>query len=156
MDKLIDYYWTSPEFKKYSDNGTPVENQFDMLMKMALSKEVYPVIGEKFINPLLAPEDCTFHIMDLDDYLTIKAIRLGHIAKEIRRREGELLKLEKVIPGVLAQYDAPTFPALDGLVRQSCELCGSSFISQENLVMHYLRKHGGISRPALSSGGEVH
>jgi hypothetical protein len=139
---VVDSFFGSPEYKKYTDDGLTNDQIFARMMEAAITNNIFLLRSEAAITPG-ATEG--YRIMSLKDFEALKTRRAISIVSEIGNEEHGIvplfLKLVERFPELGERYVPPALPATDGVFRHSCERCGATFVSQTNLVDHYIRKH---------------
>ena len=139
---VVDRFFGSAEYRKYTDGGLTNDQIFGKMMEAAMTWSVFLLRSEAAITPG-ATEG--YRIMSLKDFEAMKKRRAESIVSELGDEEHGIvplfLKLVERFPELAERYVPPALPAMDGVFRHSCEQCGATFVSQTNLVDHYIRKH---------------
>jgi hypothetical protein len=130
-------YLSSDDYRKHVAEGMAEPDQFKELVAAAISWGIYPVYS-------ISDDDDSgrfFHLMSLDDFREAKQRRMEAFVHEVQDTVPAFIALTREFPELLGGYSPPALPDPDGLLRQTCDICGATFISQTNLVAHHLRKH---------------
>ena len=138
LSRVADEFFGSAEYEKHLEEGLGDAEMFELMVKAAVSNEIYPLRSEANSHPGSLDG---YHLMTLTDFAEMQKMRMKSIVSEIKVLVPKFQKLTAKFPELSARYEAPALPAPDGLLRTTCDICGKTFTDQKNIVKHYQRFH---------------
>lgn len=146
IEKAMELFWQSDEYKEYINNGHSEDGIFSALIKAAVKCDVYPMWADPY-------DDNKYKLFDFDSYINLKEKRTRATVSEIKRISKELQTAGQGIPQLADRYKRAVLQkgeyealSLPSPKRYRCEICASQgkdvkFKSQADIARHYLRKH---------------
>jgi hypothetical protein len=150
MEAFVEYFWTSPMYREYVEDGLSDEQIQWKSIEVMVSYDVFPVWCDR-------EGDERWKLMDLDAYARLRELRQLAIISEVGEKSGKMAimqrRFNRALPGKYHRYSLPdpdgfmALPAPPGGGIQ-CPTCGQHFPDTEAWKRHFERDHSGFFAPS--------